>query len=229
MAVYNLPERSEQHPFAEYSLRTLGDPQGSTNCLLRIPDFFTERALDRAGLRGAFPFLADALVLQDQPETYSVLVPYGDDEHSHVKVSFFGRIGFGRVGEPQWTEDANLLVASLDDLMATKVKVVLQRVEAKDYRDVAAMSAAGVSLAKGLSSARQLYGSAFQPSEALKALVYFDGGDLDSLSPAERQTLIAAVAGVRDLPEVSLGSEMLGNEQRSVANRSTERPSKPRR
>ena len=38
----------------------------------------------------------------------------------------------------------------LDDLMATKVKVVLPRAEAKDYRDVAAMLNAGVSLSRGL-------------------------------------------------------------------------------
>lgn len=95
--------------------------------------------------------------------------------------------------------------------MATKVKVVLQRVEAKDYHDVAAMVTAGVSLAKGLSSARQLYGSAFQPSEALKALVYFEGGDLHTVSAPERQTLINAVSAVRELPEVSLAAKTLAD------------------
>lgn len=175
-------------------------------------DFFTEHAIDRDSLREAFPFLADAQVLQDQPETYCVLAPYGDEEHSHVKVSFFGGIGFGRVGEPEWTDDDTLLVASLDDLMATKVKVVVQRVEAKDYCDVAAMVAAGVSLAKGLSSARQLYGNAFQPSEALKALVYFEGGDLHTLSGLERKTLIDAASVVRELPEVSLAAKTLAED-----------------
>lgn len=175
-------------------------------------DFFTERPLDRAELRDAFPFLADSQVLQDQPETLCVLAPSGDDERSHVKVSFFGGIGFGRVGEPEWTDDANLLAASLDDLMATKVKVVLQRVEAKDYRDVAAMVVSGVSLSHGLASARQLYGSAFQPSEALKALVYFEGGDLHVLSNIERRALIEAVAMVRELPDVSIRSRSLADE-----------------
>lgn len=175
-------------------------------------DFFTERPLDRAALHDAFPFLAASQVLQDQSDTYCVLAPFGDNERSHVKVSFFGGIGFGRVGEPEWTEDENLLVASLDDLMATKVKVVLQRVEAKDYRDVAAMVTSGVSLAKGLASARQLYGSAFQPSEALKALVYFEGGDLHKLCDPERQALIDAVAVVRELPDVTIASTSLADE-----------------
>jgi len=37
VAACNLSERSEQHPFAEYGSRTFGEPQGSTNSLLRIP------------------------------------------------------------------------------------------------------------------------------------------------------------------------------------------------
>jgi predicted nucleotidyltransferase component of viral defense system len=47
---------------------------------------------------------------------------------------FFDTIAFGRVGEPDFTDDGVLQVASFADLMATKVKVVLQRAEAKDYR-----------------------------------------------------------------------------------------------
>lgn len=139
-------------------------------------------------------------------------VPCGGTESEHVKVSFFGTIAFGRVGEPDWTEDGVLQVASLDDLMATKVKVVLQRAEAKDYRDVAAMLGAGVSLARGLASARQLYGPNFQPSESLKALVYFNDGDLGALTSVEKKTLIDAVKAVRDLPEVTLRSKFLSGQ-----------------
>lgn len=172
-------------------------------------DFFTERPLDRAALSDAFPFLTQSLVLQEQPNSLSVLVSSGDERREQVKVSFFGEIGFGRVGEPEFSDDGVLLAASLDDLMATKVKVVLQRVEAKDYRDVAAMATAGVSLAKGLSSARQLYGAAFQPSESLKSLVYFEGGDLDTLNDADRRALVDSVSAVRDLPKVAILSMSL--------------------
>lgn len=104
--------------------------------------------------------------MQDARNTLSVLVPYGDAAHSHVKISFFGAIGFGRVGTPNTTDDGVLQVASLDDLMATKVKVVLQRAEAKGYRDIAAMLAAGVDLANGLAAARAIFGPNFQPSES---------------------------------------------------------------
>ena len=133
----------------------------------------------------------------------------GDLEHSYVKVSFFGMIGFGRVGSPSLTEDGVMQVADLDDLMATKVKVILQRAEAKDYRDIAAMIGAGVSLPRGLAAACQFFGSTFQPSESLKALVYFNDGDLRTLTKEERASLVRAASAVRDLPEVAVRSKEL--------------------
>jgi len=173
-------------------------------------DFFTDRSLDRKAMKAAFPFLAGATVLQEQPEAITVLVPGSDTPNEYVKVSFFGTVCFGRIGEPELTEDGILQIASLDDLMATKVKVILQRIEAKDYQDIAAMVKANVSLAKGLASARTLYGQDFQPSEGLKAMVYFEGGDLHTLSSAEQQILIQAASAVRDLPVVSIASRVLG-------------------
>lgn len=172
-------------------------------------DFFSDKPLDRAALQDAFSFLAQSTVLQDERNALSVLVPYGDAVHTHVKVSFFGTIGFGRVGVPDATQDSILQVASLDDLMATKVKVVLQRAEAKDYRDIAAMVRAGVSLARGLGAASTLFGTNFQPSESLKALVYFEDGDLQTLTQTERQELVKAVSSVRELPLVKLVSSRL--------------------
>jgi hypothetical protein len=174
-------------------------------------DFFSEKPLDREAIKAAFPFIAQATTLQDQDNTWVVLVPYGDSEREHVKVSLFGAITFGRVGEPDFTDDGIARVASFDDLMATKVKVVLQRAEAKDYRDVAAMINAGVSLSHGLAAARLLYGPNFQPSESLKALVYFNDGDLKTLTAAEKNTLVDAVKAVRDLPHVALRSTSLNS------------------
>lgn len=173
-------------------------------------DFFSEKPLNREAIKAAFPFMENAETLQEQGNTWVVLVPSEKAQEQSVKVSFFGTIGFGRVGQPEFTDDSVLLVASFDDLMATKVKVVLQRAEAKDYRDVAAMVNAGVSLSRGLASARLLYGPNFQPSESLKALVYFNDGDLKTLTSDEKKTLVDAVKVVRDLPEVALRSKSLG-------------------
>lgn len=173
-------------------------------------DFFSDKPLDRAAIQVAFPFLAQATTLQDQDNTWVVLIPDDHAAQAHVKVSFFGTIAFGRVGEPEFTQDGVLRVAAFDDLMATKLKVVLQRAEAKDYQDIAAMLNAGVSLAHGLASARLLFGPNFQPSESLKALVYFNDGDLKTLTNVEKQTLIEAVKSVRNLPTVTLRATTLG-------------------
>lgn len=126
-----------------------------------------------------------------------------------VKVSFFGGLTFGRVGDPLLTADGVLEVASLDDLMAHKLTVILQRSERKDYEDVAAMIRAGSSVAHGLAAARLFFGRAFQPAESLKAMVYFRDGNLSRLSRGDRNTLIAAAAATGELPAVSLRSKRL--------------------
>lgn len=165
-------------------------------------DFFTARALDRASLEELLPFLRTAQVLQESPDILTVLVPSDAANERPVKLSFFGFITFGRVGEPQWTDDGIVQVASPEDLLATKVKILLQRIEAKDYLEVAALLGSGVPLARGLGAARSLFGPAFQPSESLKALIYFEGGDLKSLTEATRHLLIHAATAVGDLPSI---------------------------
>jgi len=174
-------------------------------------DFFTDKPLERETLDEAFPFLKKSIILQQQPHTLTVLVPAHEAEslrapEHNVKVSFFGDLDIGRIDKPELTEDGVLNVASLDDLMATELKVLLQRIEAKDYKDIAAMLEAGASLARGLAGASEMYRGAFQPSESLKALVYFEGGDLDLLTTREREVLIGAAQEVRDLPSVSWNS-----------------------
>ena len=94
--------------------------------------------------------------------------------------------------------------------IATELKTILQRIESKDYRDIAAMLKTGVSLSKGLASASRMYGSAkFQPSECLKALVFFEGGDLSELSMEEKRALIQAASAVRELPPVEIAAKSL--------------------
>jgi hypothetical protein len=72
-------------------------------------------------------------------------------------------------------------MTSLDNLTATKT--IPQLVSTKDYTDIAAMMKAGVSLAKGLAATREMFGGSFQPSESLKAMIYFEEGDLHLLIP----------------------------------------------
>ncbi len=152
-------------------------------------DFFTGGEFDPFTLRGRLPFLEGSGTLQSEPQTLTVSLPV-DGETEAVKLSFFGGIGFADPERADMTDDGVAKVASLIDLMATKLVVLQKRVEAKDYQDIAAMLRAGVALTDGLDRAREMYGRAFQPSESLKAMVYFEGGDLARLSNADRTTLV---------------------------------------
>lgn len=167
-------------------------------------DFFSAEPLDKAGLGRAFPFMRQAAILQDRPDTLvvSARMPSGS-----VKLSFFGGIGFGRIDDPVPTRDGTLLVASLNDLMATKLKAILDRAEAKDYRDIARMLEAGISLPLGLAAFRGMFHG--EPAEVLRALGYFADGDLGTLPEADRTILRQARDRVGALPDVTLKAGLL--------------------
>jgi hypothetical protein len=173
-------------------------------------DFFCDHPLDQRALFDCLPFLQNSLALKsDHKDTLLVTLPTRDSTVDSVKLSFFGGIDIGRVGDPKLTADQIMQVASLDDLMATKLKVIMQRVEYKDYIDIVSMIKAGVSLSHGLSAARQLYGPQFQPSESLKALVYFKGGDLHLLSQDDRSVLCQTASAINERPQVKIKSASL--------------------
>jgi len=176
-------------------------------------DFFRTRPLVKDEIRAAFAFTRRATTLQESKDTLVLSVPGSArrEGREDVKLSFFGGIAFGRVGEPLLCDDGVMRVASLDDLMAHKLKVILQRSERKDYQDIAAMIRAGVQLARGLAAARLSFGTAFQPAASLKALTYFKDGDLATLARGDRSTLIKAAAAVRELPAVKLRSRKLAS------------------
>jgi hypothetical protein len=122
----------------------------------------------------------------------------------HVKVSYFGGLTLGRINDPLLTRDEVLLVASLEDLLATKLKAILDRAEAKDYRDIAAMLSVGTSLERALGAFAKMYRS--DASIPLKALGFFKDGDLPLLSKADQDLLCAARDRVRAVPDVDLRS-----------------------
>jgi len=169
-------------------------------------DFFTDKPIEAAELEREFSFISQSSVIQQQANTLSVLAP---SQGGNVKISFFGGIGIGRVGTPDLTRDGVMKIASMEDLLSTKLKVLLQRVESKDYRDIVAILRSGVKLETGLSAATSMFSPTFQPSEAMKALTYFEGGDLVSLPPADREYLTRAVSQVRSIPVRGIVSRSL--------------------
>ncbi len=176
---------------------------GGTALVLRLGhrfsvdfDFFTSAPVEPAALQASLPILRDATILQVAPNTLTVSVATS----APVKLSFFGGLTLGRVGNPELTDDGVLHVASLLDAAACKMAVLPQRAEARDYLDACALLDHGVTLPQMLAAAQAVYGESFNPMLSLKALSYFDDGDLRRLPERVKQTLRNAAADVRELP-----------------------------
>jgi hypothetical protein len=164
-------------------------------------DFFSNRALNLAALEAEIPFLKNARIVQREKNTLSAIV----ERTGGVKVSFFGVPNLPRLLPPHVAVDNGLKVASLIDLAGTKASVLQMRAEAKDYIDMDALLRLGnIDLSTALAAAERLYGSSFNPEITLKALSYFDDGDLRAL-PEEMKTRLVVAAREVDLehlPEV---------------------------
>lgn len=164
--------------------------------------FFGDRPLDPATLAPVIPFLADAIVTQREPNTFSCIV----DRGGAIKLSFFGLPDIPRLSSPLISSDNGLQVASLLDLAGTKASVVQMRAEAKDYIDIDALVSDGrVDLPAALAAARAIYGPQFNPQITLKALSYFDDGNLRRLPQPLRDRLARAAREVNldCLPEIA--------------------------
>ncbi|MGI8436928.1 MAG: nucleotidyl transferase AbiEii/AbiGii toxin family protein [Chthoniobacterales bacterium] len=168
-------------------------------------DFFSSSPFKLDDLSRSLPFLREAEILVSEPNTLTLRI----DRSGPVTVSFFGNLSFGQLVPPALTP-GGIKIASLPDLMATKLKTVFQRSEAKDYRDIAAILETGLSLATGLAGAVALFGPNFNPALPLKALSYFGDGDLGALPEVVKARLIDAVKQTRELPRVDRHSRVIG-------------------
>lgn len=154
-------------------------------------DFFSNAAVDAHRLAVTLPWLSGAELVEAAPNTATFLVERGGP----VKVSFFGGLALGRVGDVSRCDDTGVPVASLLDLSAQKVRVVQVRAERKDYLDIATLLDFGVTLEQALGAAGALYPD-FAPLVTLKALSYFGDGDLVTLPTVVQERLAAAAATV---------------------------------
>lgn len=156
-------------------------------------DFFADRPLDPTELLLTIPYLEGAEITQREPNTLSCVVDWGGP----VKVSFFGVPRIARLRPPQVAPDNGLRVASLLDLAGAKARVVQMRAEAKDFLDIDALLFDGrIDLPLALAAAQGMYGAEFNPQVSLKALSFFDDGNLRTLPAAVRNRLASAVQAV---------------------------------
>ena len=165
-------------------------------------DFFTNEPFSPDQLVREMPFLGHGQRLQSQPNTLTVSL-VGEES---VGVSFLGDLKLGRVGVPQQCRDNGIWIADLLDLAATKMAAVQNRAEKKDYLDVYTLVKNGISLERALGAAAGVYGAQFNPAITLKALAYFQDGDLPTL-PIEVQEFLqqqaAQVKAIEPLPRTS--------------------------
>jgi hypothetical protein len=157
-------------------------------------DFFAADALDRDVLRRACPLLAVARTIQDEPNTLTVVA---EKAREPLKLSFFGGIDFGRVGEPVRI-DGLARIASPLDLLGTKLATVTQRIEPRDYVDIAALLAAGLSINEGVAALLALYGNKASGLQSVKTMAWFKGGSLEQVLPPQTREILTRAAVAYD-------------------------------
>jgi len=176
-------------------------------------DFFCNSSFQPSTLLDTIRYLKNAEVSQLEENTLTVIV----DRMGPVKISFFGGLNLNRAKDPDIVEENGLRVASALDVVATKLKTIQQRAQARDYMDIAAALRAGLDLAEALAAADIIYGKAFNGALSLKALTYFEDGDLPSLTSETRRKLREAATSVdlRKLPHLMTKSGISEEEGRS--------------
>jgi len=162
-------------------------------------DFFSADPLAPLEFRDRYALKGD--ILQADVNTLSVL-------HLGVKLSFFGGLSLGVLGEPDLLDQCP--VASLEDLAACKLAALVNRVELKDYLDVVALLRHGCDLAHLLACANAVYRGEFPVAACLKSLAWFDDPALAELSTKDRYLLEQASLTVDQVPTISVSARKIG-------------------
>jgi hypothetical protein len=170
-------------------------------------DFFIDQPIDPMAFQAALPFLQGAVVTQTAANTVSYsLSRFGWTQP--VKFSFFGGLTGGRVGVPDRAGNG-LQIASLLDLAAHKLKVLLVRAEKKDLLDLDAIFRSGISVNDAAGALMAITGGAYDPAHSVKGLAYFGDGDLNELPLDVKGRLTAAANRFSGPSAISLQSETL--------------------
>ena len=162
-------------------------------------DFFSNQPFHAPSLRERVPYLKHAEMSQFQDNTLTAIV----NREGPVKVSFFGALAMKRVQDPDKVVENDIQVASMLDLLASKLNTIQMRAEARDYRDIVAAFDWGLNLAQGLAAAAAIFGKEFNGALSLKALTFFRDGDLPRL-PADLQDRLRRAATEVNLKQLPI-------------------------
>lgn len=184
---------------------------GGTAIALRIGhresvdfDFFTSDGFTTDQLAREMDFLTLGRRLQESPNTLTLLMPVAGFDRP-VKLSFFGGLNLGQIHRPDVATNG-LFVASLLDLLGMKCATVSQRAEAKDYMDIhSIITKTDLTLAHGIGAARAIYGPQYNAVLTLKALCFFQDGNVVTLPDHIKEDLILKVktCDLAKIPEMT--------------------------
>jgi hypothetical protein len=123
-------------------------------------------------------------IIQNEPNALSLITQSG------VKLSFFGGLDFVNRSNIVPTDDHTLLLADMNTLLATKLKVINDRAEYKDYKDIVEILKSNkTTLKQGLQTFNDFYNHEIPEFQILKGLQYFEDGDLYKLSSDDKMVL----------------------------------------
>src|SRR5207244_209685 len=95
-------------------------------------------------------------------------------------------------------EDNHVYIASLLDLAAQKMKVILVRAEPRDYCGIYMLLKAGITLPEALGATKALYPE-FNPVLSLKALAYYGEPALAAVPVGVRESLTEQSANLKSV------------------------------
>jgi hypothetical protein len=145
------------------------------------------------------PFLEGGVVGQSESNTLTVWVRPLPTERA-VKVSFLGGIGFPVIDRPDRPDPEGIVIASLRDLAGTKAKVINERVELKDYLDIATLLDAGLTLPEIVAAAVAIFPGEVDYISTMSAITYFEDGEATSFPEPLKKKLRAAARGASPAP-----------------------------
>ena len=153
-------------------------------------DFFSRIPFEVDDLLRSIPYLHEAECLAVSKNSLTCRVDRGGE----VKLQFFGGLSLGYIEPRQQALGTGFWVASLLDVAGTKIKVLPERSEIKDYLDIDALLRHGLALAELLGAANAIYGRSFNPVLSLKALTYY--ADIPGLADDIKQRLTKAALAI---------------------------------
>jgi hypothetical protein len=153
-------------------------------------DFFTSRPVSRSQIQALIPQVRQGKYSSPDDDTHRFFLPLDGET---VQIALFGRMRLSPLSPRQVTEDGYLTVASVADLAVTKIKALYERVEARDYHDIAVILESGYPLEEILIAAHSQYGPSFHIRHAIRMLTHFSESGLESLNPEIKAVLTSAV------------------------------------